>query len=292
MVEKNIRLCIKEAVEILGEREYMNPLLDAQLLLAYAIGRDKLYIMINMNEKVADKDQKLFYSLVQKRKEGCPLQYITKSQEFMGLDFYIEEGVLIPRPDTENIVEYILDMIKTDFDDNRSIKILDIGAGSGAIGCSLARYGSKSLVYAIDISDVAVKVSKKNKERLGLDNYEIFEMDIFDDVWEEFNGFDIVVSNPPYIPEEDVEGLQVEVSKYEPKLALVGGKSGYDYYKRIIDIMERLLKPGGVLVMEHGYNQSEKIVKMLNDKKGINRVEIINDLSGIQRGVAGYFSKN
>ncbi len=292
MVEKNIRQCIKEAVEILGEREYMNPLLDAQLLLAFAMGREKLYIMINMNENVDGKTRELFYNLVEKRKDGCPLQYITNTQEFMGLDFYVEEGVLIPRPDTENIVEYIIDMVKSSNREGEKLRILDIGSGSGAIGCSLASYLKNSSVYAIDISDIAVKASKKNKEKLGLENYEILKRDIFDDVWEELNGFDIVVSNPPYIPEEDIEGLQVEVSKYEPKLALVGGKSGYDYYNRIIDIMERLLKPGGVLVMEHGYDQNEKIVKMLNEKEGINRVDVIKDLSGISRGAAGYFIKN
>jgi release factor glutamine methyltransferase len=289
VVEKNIRQCIKEAVEILGEREYMTPLLDAQLLLAFAMGRDKLYIMINMNENVDVKTRKLFYKLVEKRKNGCPLSYITNSQEFMGLDFYVEEGVLIPRPDTENIVEYIIDMVKSNKRESEKLRILDIGSGSGAIGCSLASYIKNSSVYAIDISDIAVKVSKKNKERLELENYVILKRDIFDEIWEELKGFDIVVSNPPYIPEKDIEGLQVEVSKYEPKLALVGGKSGYDYYTRIIDIIHRLLKPDGVLVMEHGYDQSEKIVKMLNEKKGINRVDVIEDLSGILRGAAGYF---
>lgn len=289
MVEKSIRQCIKEAVEVLGEREYMNPLLDAQLLLAFAIGRDKLYIMTNMNEEVDEKNVELFFSLIEKRKNGCPLQYITNSQEFMGLDFHVEEGVLIPRPDTENIVEYIIDTAKRKYNVEDKTRILDIGSGSGAIGCSLAAYVDNSSVTAIDISDIAVRVSGINKERFGLGNFNVMKMDIFDDIWNELGSFDIVVSNPPYIPEEDMKSLQVEVSEYEPKLALVGGKSGYDYYERIIDIANRLVRPGGVLVMEHGHDQSERIVKMLEDKDGVERVDVIEDLSGIKRGAAGYF---
>ncbi len=288
MVERNIRQCIKEAVEILGQREYMNPLLDAQLLLAYAMGRDKMYVMLNMNERVDGKTMDLFFQLVEKRKMGCPLQYITNMQEFMGLDFHVEEGVLIPRPDTENIVEYILEMVKNKYEDVDQIRILDIGSGSGAIGCSLASLIRNASVLAIDISETAVRVSCKNSERLGLENYQVFKMDVFEDIWKVMGTFDIVVSNPPYIPEDDIEGLQVEVSEYEPKLALVGGKSGYDYYKRIIYIIDRLLKPGGVLVMEHGYDQSEKIVKMLEEKDGMVKVDVISDLSGIKRGVAAF----
>ncbi|SHJ22308.1 release factor glutamine methyltransferase [Dethiosulfatibacter aminovorans DSM 17477] len=289
MVEKSIRQCIKEAVEVLGQREYMNPLLDAQLLLAYAMGREKLYVIMNMNETLDEKTEELFFSLVGKRKKGCPLQYITNSQEFMGLDFHVEEGVLIPRPDTENIVEYIIDMAKKEYSAKDNIRILDIGSGSGAIGCSLAEYLENSSVAAIDISDIAVKVSDINRERLGLENFNVMKMDIFDDIWKELGSFDIVVSNPPYIPEEDVKSLQVEVAEYEPKLALIGGNSGYDYYERIISITDRLVKPGGVLVMEHGHDQSEKIVKMLEEKAGVERVDVIEDLSGIKRGAAGYF---
>lgn len=292
MVEKNIRQCIKEAVEILGEREYTNPLLDAQLLLAFAMSRDKVYIMTNMNEEVDEKTTEIFFRLIEKRKKGCPLQYITNSQEFMGLDFHVEEGVLIPRPDTENIVEYIIEMVKKDYGEVDKIRILDIGAGSGAIGCSLASYIKNASVYAIDISDIAVRVSNKNRERLGLENYEVLNRDIFDDIWEELGIFDIVVSNPPYIPEKDIENLQVEVSKYEPKLALVGGKSGYDYYERIIDIVDRLLKPDGVLVIEHGYDQSDKIIEMLEEKDIMKRVDVIKDLSGIKRGAVGYSTIN
>lgn len=277
-------------MEILGQREYMNPILDAQLLLAFAMGRDKVYIMTNMNEEVDEKTAEIFFGLIEKRKEGCPLQYITNSQEFMGLDFHVEDGVLIPRPDTENIVEYIIEMVKRDYGEDDKIRILDIGAGSGAIGCSLASFIKNASVYAIDISDIAVRVSKRNGERLDLENYEVSNRDVFNDIWEELGSFDIVVSNPPYIPEKDIENLQVEVSKYEPKLALVGGKSGYDYYERIIDIVDNLLKPNGVLVMEHGYDQSEKIIGMLEEKDGILRVDVIKDLSGIKRGAVGYYT--
>ena len=207
----------------------------------------------------------------------------------MGLDFHVEEGVLIPRPDTENIVEYIMEMAKKDYGHLDNIRILDIGSGSGAIGCSLASFIENASVFAIDISPTAVKVSCENSNRLGLENYKVLSMDIFDDIWKDLGTFDIVVSNPPYIPEDDIGGLQVEVSVYEPRLALVGGKSGYDYYRRIIDIIDKLLNPGGALVMEHGYDQSEKIVKMLEDKKGIEKVDVIEDLSGIKRGAAAFF---
>ena len=162
-----IEKLLKDAVKIIRQREFNNPLLDGELILSYLLQEDRIYLHLNRKKQVSKELAKEFYNLIEKRNDGYPLQYITKSQEFMGLTFYIEEGVLVPRPDTETLVEKVIKIANEKFS-NKEIKILDIGTGSGAIGVSLAYYLKNSMVRAIDISSLAVEIANINAKKYNL----------------------------------------------------------------------------------------------------------------------------
>lgn len=302
---------IKKGMETLGEGEFNAPLLDSQLLLCHVINVDKIYTYTHKDEIVDSHSVDKFLKLIEKRKSGYPIQYILGNQEFMGLDFYVKEGVLVPRPDTEILVEYIIELVKNKyFGDKDLIKIVDIGTGSGAITLSLAHYLKNVHVYSVDISDTALQVATENSKRLELESKVTFlKGDLFEPL-DELNlhkSIDIIVSNPPYIPTRDIAVLQKEVAEYEPKLALDGGEDGLDFYRRIVDECNKYLSNNGVLAMEIGYDQGpavEKLLKGMIDtgaeesvpcsnqcKKNNSRcirlshIEIIKDLAGHDRVV-------
>lgn len=292
MVDLTIKALLADAIKKMESRQYNNPSLDAQLILGHVIGKERVYIMTHLDHGLKVYEAETFFELIDKRNEGYPIQYILNKQEFMGLDFYISEGVLIPRADTENIVEAVIRIVKEKFDGIDEVKILDIGTGSGAIGCSLAHFIPKSRVVGVDVSDIAVSVATINKEKLDISNYEIHKMNVFDDIFQELDGFHIVVSNPPYIPADEIDGLQQEVSEYEPRIALDGGINGLDYYKRIIRIFSKLVGHKAVLAFECGWNQKDSIEAIMNQSVKFDRIETIKDLSGNDRGLIGFYSKN
>lgn len=303
---------IKKGMETLGEGEYNNPLLDSQLLLCHVLNVDKIYTYTHKDQVVDSQSVDKFLKLIDKRKSGYPIQYILGKQEFMGLDFYVKEGVLIPRPDTEILVENIIELVKSKyFKDKELIKIVDIGTGSGAITLSLAHYLENAHVYSIDISDTALQVAKENAKRLGLESKVTFiKGDLLNPLGELniYNSIDIIVSNPPYIPTKDIAALQKEVAEYEPKLALDGGEDGLDFYRRIICESGKYLAPSGVLAFEIGCNQGNDVKNLMEDKggdkgtfllsykeqgcsgKGVKDVKIIKDLAGHDRVVVGFFT--
>lgn len=300
---------IKLGMETLGEGEYNNPLLDSQLLLCYVLNVDKIYTYTHKDQEVSSQSVDKFLKLIDKRKSGYPLQYILENQEFMGLDFFVKEGVLIPRPDTEILVEYIIDLInKGHFNNKGSLKIVDIGTGSGAITLSLAHYIENSHIYSIDISDIALQVATENSKRLGLESKVTFlKGDLLEplDKLGLHQSIDIIVSNPPYIPTRDIDGLQKEVAECEPMTALDGGEDGLDYYRRIIQESSQYLVEGGVLAFEIGYNQGNEVKELMSGTKGqepcpsqskknrpcclrcFEGIKIIKDLAGHDRVVVG-----
>ncbi|MFA5523183.1 MAG: peptide chain release factor N(5)-glutamine methyltransferase [Tissierellales bacterium] len=302
---------IKKGMEALNEGEFNNPLFDSRILLCHVLNVDKIHTYTHKDELVHSCSVDNFFKLIEKRKSGYPIQYILGKQEFMGLDFHVREGVLVPRPDTEVLVEYIIDLVKSNyFGDKDIIKIADIGTGSGAITLSLAHHLKNVHVYSVDISDTALQVASENSKSLHLESKVSF---LKGDLFQPLNKLkldspiDIIVSNPPYIPTNDIMYLQKEVAEYEPKLALDGGQDGLDFYRRIIDQFQTYLSDNGVLAMEIGYDQGPAIKKLLEDmidtraekeetegqescpnqckKNGPSCIEIIKDLAGHDRVV-------
>lgn len=282
-----IKKLLERGLNILGEREYLNGTLDVILILSYLLNVDKSYIYTHGDREVSDEIVDKFLELVKKRRAGWPIAYLINEKEFYGLDFYIEEGVLIPRPDTEILVDYILnDGIKNY---QGKINILDLGSGSGCIGITLAYNIKEAQVYSIDIDEKALEVTRKNVERFHLqDRVEVIKGNIL----EEINSLqidekiDIIVSNPPYIPKKDIEELQIEVKCFEPRKALDGGIDGLDFYKKIIPESKKYLKSGGMLIFEIGYDQGPSLIKLF-ESENYENINIIKDLQGLDRVIFG-----
>ena len=198
----------------------------------------------------------------------------------MGLDFTVNKDVLIPRPDTEILVEYVIAFIKQR---GENVNILDIGTGSGAIGLSIASQFNQSQVTLVDISHEALEVAKENAKRLNIANAQFVLSDCFESISDKYH---IIVSNPPYIPAKDIEDLQIEVSTYEPRGALDGGIDGLDFYRRIATEAKEYLLKGSLLAFEIGYNQGNAVIEILkeNDYKHVKKLK---DLGGNDRIVVG-----
>lgn len=279
----DIKKALELGIEYLGEREYTNPMLEAKMLLGYVLKCDKDRLFFHLSDEVKKEDLEEYYRLIEKRKTGYPIQYIIGSQEFMGMNFLMDENVLIPRPDTETLVENVIKVSEEKYK-NKIIRILDLCTGTGAIGISLAKYIPNAMVDCVDISDYAINIAIKNARNNEVDDrVNVFKSDLFSDI---SKAYDIIVSNPPYIETDIIDTLQIEVAKYEPKLALDGGKDGLEYYKKIIKESVNYINEDGILAFEIGYNQG-KIVKALMeiDYYGI---EIIKDLGDNDRVVMGY----
>jgi len=287
---KSIEQLINDGIKLLKERDFNNPSLDIQLILMYLLNKDKIYLYTHKDELVNEEIIKIYYEMLEKRDTGYPLQYMLNCQEFMGLELYIEEGVLVPRADTETLVEKIINITKSDrFKDRKNINILDIGTGSGAIAVSLAYYVKNAQVTAVDISDTAIKVANINKEKLTLENLRTIKADLFDNLDFLSSHFDIIVSNPPYIESKEIDKLQIEVAKYEPRLALDGGDSGLLYYEKIKEIANDLICENGILSVEIGHNQAQSVSTLFREIKSVKNIEVDKDLYGNNRVVTAYF---
>lgn len=242
------------------------------LILEYLTGKKSVELKMDLRFCV-DSIYNDFLEIIEKRKQNYPLQYIFGKWEFYGLELFVDESALIPRFETEILVDEILKL------DCKKDKILDIGCGSGAISLALADNLKKSYVYGIDINKEAIKLSNKNKEKLNLKNVDFFESDIFSNIKEK--NFDIIVSNPPYIDEIDMKTLEKELS-FEPQNALYGGKDGLFFYKKIISGSLDYLSENGVLAFEIGYNQM-KIISNLLIENGFEILLQKKDFAGFDR---------
>lgn len=283
-----IKELLRMGVDKLGEREYLNPTLDALLILEFLLNVDRSYLYTHGDRVVSDEIVDKYVYFIEKRKIGYPLSYLLKEKDFYDLSFYIDEGVLVPRPDTEILVDWIINTAIEKYQ-NRPINIVDLGTGSGCIGITLAYHLKNAVIYAVDLDNKALEVTEKNILRYKLNNRVVLcNGDMFDGIKSlQLEGkVDIIVSNPPYIPSQVIEGLQVEVRKYEPRKALDGGSDGLDFYRRIIPESKIYLNKSGILAFEIGYSQGE-IVKRLFIEEGFCNVEIIKDLQGLDRVVVG-----
>lgn len=258
------------------------PRKEIELLLMHICHLRKIDLILNADEDIKKENEIKIKELIKKRKKGIPLQYIIGTQEFMGLNFIVTENVLIPRQDTEILIEEIISRFKN----QSNLKILDIGTGSGAISISLAKFLKNAHIISIDISEEALIVAKNNaKKNKVADQITFIESDLFENLKTD-ESFDIIVSNPPYIPSKDILDLQKEVKNYEPMLALDGGEDGLDYYREITKKSVRFLKKEGLLAYEIGYDQGVDVSEML--KKDFHHIEIIKDLQKHDRVVLGY----
>ena len=263
----------EQSLEEAGIAEARN---DAWLLLARVCQIDRTYYYVHMAEDMPQKQQESYELFIRKRAERVPLQYITGEQEFMGLQFLVNQNVLIPRQDTETLVEQALKLAEP------GMHILDMCTGSGCILISVLSRTEGAVGVGCDISGSALLVAKENA-RLNRVSAVFRESDLFENVTEQF---DMIVSNPPYIRSEEIAGLMPEVAQYEPIGALDGKEDGLYFYRKIIQDSREHLKFGGYLLFEIGYDQAEAVSDMLNTA-GYTEIQVIQDLTGKDRVVIG-----
>lgn len=281
--KKKIGELLIDGNKILKEANIDTYILDTQLLLGKVLGKDKLYLITNKEEEVSKFKEREFYSLIEKRKNKMPISYILKTTEFMGLDLHVEEGVLIPRGDTEILVEETLKFM----DEDKEYEVCDLCCGSGAIGISIAHFRENTKVDLIDYYDVPEKVTKRNIVKQKLSNRAKFiKSDLLNEVINQQKKYDILVSNPPYIKEEVIDTLMEDVKDYEPHTALSGGNDGLDFYRRIVDDSDKILKENGILAFEIGHDQGEEVSNLMIEK-GYKNVRVVKDLAGLDRVVIG-----
>lgn len=281
--KKKIGELLIDGNKILKEANIDTYILDTQLLLGKVLGKVKLYLITNKEEEVSKFKEREFYSLIEKRKNKMPISYILKTTEFMGLDLHVEEGVLIPRGDTEILVEETLKFM----DEDKEYEVCDLCCGSGAIGISIAHFRENTKVDLIDYYDVPEKVTKRNIVKQKLSNRAKFiKSDLLNEVINQQKKYDILVSNPPYIKEEVIDTLMEDVKDYEPHTALSGGNDGLDFYRRIVDDSDKILKENGILAFEIGHDQGEEVSNLMIEK-GYKNVRVVKDLAGLDRVVIG-----
>lgn len=276
-----IKDVLKIGIESLNQIKIEDASLKARILLANILDKNKEYLLIHDEEEINEKIVNLYMKKIEELKNHKPIQYIIKKQEFMGFDFYVDENVLIPQPDTENLVEEVLFIINSIKD--KSLKILDLCTGSGAIAISLSKIlnSDKILIYGSDISEKALKIAQDNAIQ-NCSKVVFLKSNIFNEINNNYK-FDIIVSNPPYIETKTIEELSEEV-KYEPHLALDGGEDGLYFYREIIKNAKKYLNPNGYLAFEIGYNQKKQVEKLL-EENGYKNIYSRKDLSGNDRVV-------
>ncbi|MFQ8698112.1 MAG: peptide chain release factor N(5)-glutamine methyltransferase [Peptoniphilus harei] len=270
---------IKEALiegrKYLKDLEYTDPIYETRRILSFLLNKDLSYLVAHDSELLDSTVEERYFEILEKRKNGMPIQYILGEEDFYGRSFKVLKDVLIPRQDTEISVETLLKIIKN----NKINNMLEIGCGTGIVSISVD-LETKIDVTAVDISKRAIENSIINKEKLG-SGIKIMKSDLFSNIKE---SFDLIYSNPPYIKSDEIEKLQVEVRKHEPRLALDGGEDGLHFYRKIIEKAPKYLNDRGYLVFEIGHDEAKDVCALMEDKFDI---EVIKDLSKLDRVVVG-----
>ena len=276
----NIKQLMEIGIKELIEYNIESPVQKTRMLLANLLNKGKEYITINIKEDLEKSIENNFIEQIQKLKQGYPIQYITNKQEFMKLDFFVNENVLIPQPDTEILVEEIINILKNQIS-NEKINILDLCTGSGAIGVSIVKYIENAYVTMTDISRKALEVAEKNaKNNKVIDRCKFIKSNMFEDIINK--KYDVIISNPPYIQSSIIKELEKEVQE-EPIIALDGGKDGLDFYKIIAKKAYNFLNDNGILALEIGYDQKENVIKLLKEQEKYVDIYSKKDLSGNDR---------
>lgn len=269
------------------QKEIDSPRLTAEVLLAHTLDTDRMYLYVHYDQPLEQEERAGFKTLIQQRVQGVPTQYLTGRQEFWSLEFQVAPGVLIPRPETEHLVEAAINL-SAQFP---TPAIVDIGTGSGIIAISLKKEIPHASIYAGDIAGTALAIAKQNAITLleNGNNIEFHQGDLF----EPFAGmtFDLIVSNPPYISAEEYATLSCEVREHEPKIALYAGGEGLDVYRRLIAKAHSYLHPDGYILVEIGYGQKDAVVNIFQ-KHGFSIKSLIKDYAGIDRVVIAWREEN
>ena len=282
---------LKNFRKIFKDKGIMNPDREAEILLSYFLEMSRSEIYLNSDRVLKDIEKAQLEKKIQKRIEKIPLQYINKHQEFMGMDFLVEKGVLIPRPETEILVEEVIRKLKN-YKCSNSLRVADLGTGTGIIAVSIAKFIEDVIIYATDISKKSLQIALKNTQKHGCKDKIIFlQGDLFEPFMGKIkkNSLDGIISNPPYIDSHDFESLPPEIKDNEPKVALSGGIDGLDYYRKIIKKSSQYLKKNGFMALEVGFNQSKIVKELIIKGNNFNQnIEITKDYLGIERVVIAY----
>ena len=280
-----LRAALQLGLKCLLEHDVPSANLAAELLLMHVLQQDRTYLYTHSERDFPTEQFNRYMNLVSERCTGKPTQYITGHQEFWGLDFEVTPAVLIPRPETEHIIEAVLDLISREgLPRQEAFRIAEVGTGSGCIPIALAKELPHSELFAVDMSADALEVAKRNAQRLGVSGHvEFLESDLLSRLLgPEFMGtIDFVVSNPPYVGHDELADVQREVRMFEPRLALGDLSRGDEIYARLFPQAQQLLKPGGSVVVEIGYNKKDAVLRLLGG--GWKEQEVRPDLAGIPR---------
>ena len=270
-------------VNYLKKKGFEDPKLDVEYLLAFVLKTTRMNLYLQLDRPMSQKELSVFKQLVKKRLQHVPIQYITRRAYIWKYEFFVDEGVFIPRRETEILIEVAISSLKR----AESSFILDVGCGTGCVILSILKDLEHIRGIAVDISKKAMEVFRKNVKALGVGNrVEGVVGDVFE-VFSENSKFDAVVSNPPYIKSEEIERLALEIKYHEPKEAIDGGKDGLSFIRKLVKFAYPRIKEGGFLALEVGYNQS-KAVKFLMEHTGFKKIRMEKDLSGIERVVQGW----
>ena len=256
----NIENILNEGVNILQKSKISNPQLDSEILLSSSIKRDKKHIILNPKEYLSSEQLQKFKNLIERRKKGEPIAYLINKKDFWKDEFFVNKDVLIPRPDTELIIEQVLKI----FSKERQLQVLDIGTGSGCILLSILKERPNFYGTGMDISKKSINVSKFNAKQLNLTNRVKFFHSSVDNF--KIGKYDVVVSNPPYIELLNLKYLEKDVVNFEPKLALSGGLDGFSKIRKVINKTGYLIKKNGKFILEIGFNQKNKVKKILKEE--------------------------
>jgi release factor glutamine methyltransferase len=288
----DIRRALKEGMATLRTSRVPSSTLAAELLLMHALGRDRTWLYTHPEALLETPDAERYFALIARRAAGEPTQYLIGKQEFWGLEFEVTPAVLIPRPETEHVMEVALAQLgprgfKIYLDTGlprERLRVVDVGTGSGCLAVSLAYELPHAEVFATDISAPALEVARRNAARHAVaDRIHFLQTDLLEALSHESHSFDLIVSNPPYVSRNEANQLQSEVLNHEPHAALFGGPTGVEIYARLIEQAGTLLRSGGILVLELGYNSAEHVRTILAEQKCWTNVSFTNDLAGIPR---------
>ena len=282
----NVENALKEAIEILQKNSVASAILDARILIQHVTSLSREDIVFKaLQIDLLENQQKKYFDLINQRAKKIPLTHLTNNREFFANNFYVDENVLDPRPDSEALVELVIEK----FNKFSTLNICEIGCGSGCLIISLLKHFENWLGLALDISNKALLIAEKNaKINQVLSRINFKQSDLFKNLHHD-QIFDIIISNPPYIPTNEIENLQDEVRLYEPRIALDGGLDGLDFYRKIAEKSQKFLKNNGDIFLEIGYNQHQDI-KNIFENNNFKFIDFKKDLSGIIRVLQ--FQKN